>query len=280
MVSYGLGLHLWVGLGARLAGVRRHVVAHGNFPPGAGPGLTKDRWLAQAGRAVSDADVAASRHVAEGLIRRLGLPAARVRVVWNWVNSAAISAAAQAARALRTVGPNPVVGMVARLDPIKDHTTVLEAFSIFASQHSGAVLRLVGDGVRRAELEARASRPDLAGRVEFLGSRTDVAAQLGRLDVFAYATTPAEGFGIVLAEAMAAGVPVVATDVGPVREVLADGRGGLLTRPTPEALAEGLEAVLGDPERHSAMAAAGRALAEERYSLPAAMERYAELLDG
>jgi glycosyltransferase involved in cell wall biosynthesis len=280
VVSYGLGLHVWVGLGARLAGVGWHVVAHGNFPPAAGAGLLKDRLLTAAGLAVSDADVAASRHVADGLVRRLGLPAARVRVVWNWIDAAGIAARAQAARAARRGGAGPVVGMIARLDPIKDHAAVLEAFARFAARTPGAVLRLVGDGVLRPALEARAARPDLAGRVEFLGARTDVAEQLGGLDLFAYATTPAEGFGIVLAEAMAAGVPIVAADAGPVREVLADGRGGRLTPAgDPAAMAEALSAAWADPAGRARMADDARALAEERYSLPAAMRRFAGVLD-
>ena len=117
--------------------------------------------------------------------------------------------------------------MVARLDPIKDQATLIRAFAEIASGHPQAELWLIGDE-RGGELCDLAAGEGMADRAVFWGPRTTSPELLGQMDVFAFSTSRDEGFGIALIEAMAAGLPVVASDVPACREVLDDGAAGIL----------------------------------------------------
>lgn len=116
--------------------------------------------------------------------------------------------------------------MVARLDIIKDQITLIRAFSMIAVQ--GCNLVLVGDGPLRSTLEQVVSELNLDNSVHFLGKRLDITELLASSDIFAFSTTASEGFGIALIEAMAVGLPIIASDVPACREVLADGSAGQL----------------------------------------------------
>jgi glycosyltransferase involved in cell wall biosynthesis len=119
---------------------------------------------------------------------------------------------------------------VARLEKQKNHAMLLEAFARGLTAQPYAHLLLVGDGACREGLELRARELRLPGRIHFLGQRSDVAEILGASDVFALASQN-EGNPLALMEAMAAGLPVVATAVGGVPELIADQRTGLLVKP-------------------------------------------------
>ena len=123
----------------------------------------------------------------------------------------------------------PSVSDGCRLDPIKDQSTLLRAFA--AARVPGWQLQLVGEGPDRPRLEALARELGLNPLQVFLGRRSDIPELLGQADLFAFSTTTSEGFGIVLIEAMAAGLPVIASDVPACREVLFDGAAGELLPP-------------------------------------------------
>lgn len=151
-----------------------------------------------------------------------------------------------------------VIGVVARLAPEKDHATLLRAFREVAARNSLARLVLVGDGPLRRELERQADVLGIWPRVTFLGDRADVADLLPRIDLF-WLPSRREGLSLVLLEAMACGLPVVATRVGGNSEVVLPGWTGWLVPPgDPRALAEALLALLADPERRRAFGRAGR----------------------
>ncbi|HVG32895.1 MAG TPA: glycosyltransferase [Pyrinomonadaceae bacterium] len=272
VLTHSFGLHLFVAMGARLAGVKRVLVSVQNPPPNGTALRRKTALLAQLSRPFVDRELACSNYVSDKVVGQYGLPRRRVSVLWNWCDTESIAARAGRAREARTdVGP--IIGIVARLDPIKDHATVLRAFQLFRREYSGAPLRLIGDGPMRARLEELASELSLGESIEFAGARTDVPEQVGQLDIFVYATTANEGFGIVLAEAMAAGVPIVATDCGPCAEVLDDGRAGLLVSPgDPEALSEGLKTLWEDAGLRERLAANALRTAHARYSVKRAVE--------
>jgi hypothetical protein len=136
---------------------------------------------------------------------------------------------------------------------------------------------LVGDGIRRTWVEGLARDAGLADAVVFTGFRSDVAALLGVMDCFALASTRTEGVPQSLLQAFAAGVPVVASDVGGVGEVVVDGATGVLVKAEAADLAAGIERVLSDPAGAACRAVAARALVEERFSHASMLTRLLDL---
>lgn len=149
----------------------------------------------------------------------------------------------------------PLVGVVGRLVPIKDHSTLLQAMARLPDAH----LAVLGDGELRAVLEAEVATRGLAQRVHFVGWWTDIPAALADIDVVALSSRN-EGTPVSLIEAGACGRPVVATDVGGVRSVVADGESGLLVpAQDPVTLAHALGRVLGDADLSRRFGRVGRA---------------------
>ena len=153
----------------------------------------------------------------------------------------------------------PLVGNVARLAPQKDHRTLIKAARLVPE----ADFVVAGDGELRHELERQAA----GSRVRFLGARDDVPELLASLDVFAFPSL-FEGLCLAVIEAQAAGVPVVATPVGGIRETVVDGETGLLV-PTgdPGGLAAAIRRLLEDRPAAEAMAAEARRRVRERFSI-------------
>ena len=174
------------------------------------------------------------------------------------------------------------VGMLARLDTIKDHAGLLRAFVLLRQRVPNARLEFAGDGDQRASLEQLAIELGVAGAVEFLGTVRDVYGLLPRWDLFAYATTRDEGFGIALAEALMCGLPSVVTDVGPVREVCGapDEAAVVYVEPhDPAALAGALAGLIADLPRRRALGAAARHRAVTQLSAEVFTRRYEQILD-
>ena len=151
-----------------------------------------------------------------------------------------------------------LVGAVGRLAPIKDLHTFLAAAALVRARRPSACFVLVGDGELRAELEARAAAPDLAGAVRFAGWRHDLRPVYGDLDL-AVNSSRNEGTPVALIEALAASRPVVATRVGGTVDVLKGGQHGWLVPPgDPAALAAAVLEALERPDEARARARAGR----------------------
>jgi len=174
---------------------------------------------------------------------------------------------ASGTRALAQDGP--LVGNVARLSEQKGHRYLLEA----AARVPEARFAIVGDGELRGDLERRARELGVADRVLFTGARDDVPALLASFDVFAFPSL-FEGLCLAVIEAQAAGVPIVATPVGGIRETVVDGQTGLLVPlRDPEALAAGIRRLLADRAAAGRMATEARIQARERYSVERMVER-------
>jgi glycosyltransferase involved in cell wall biosynthesis len=178
---------------------------------------------------------------------------------------------AAAAPALRKDGP--IVGNVARLAPQKDHATLLEAARRLPD---GVRVVIVGDGELREDLERRADGLP----VELTGAREDVPELLASFDVFAFPSL-FEGLCLAVIEAQAAGVPVVATPVGGIRETVVDGETGLLV-PTrdPAALAAAIRRLLDDRDLARRLADEARRRVRERYSEQRMVELTLGLYEG
>jgi glycosyltransferase involved in cell wall biosynthesis len=204
-------------------------------------------------------------------------PAARVAVVRNGIEAGARPSAVDrraARRALGITGATPLAVSVARLDTVKDFGTLLDAFATVRRQLPGARLLIVGDGPERAWMTQRAAQPDLEGAVDLLGYRDDVRAVIAAADVYVNSSI-SEGISITILEAMAAGLPVVATNVGGTPEVLSGDAGGVLVPSRdPGQLASALLELLADPSRRDTMAAAARRRLETSFTIDRMVDEY------
>ncbi len=238
------GFSPWVLIGARLGGVKRLITHAGNPPSWNWWGKTQTvvstfvTWL------VGGHMVCCSHYVASEYRRSPGVSKPVLRVVHNCSKVVEVREAASVARRQRC-DARPRLIMVATLESHKDHVTLLNAMPIVLRHVPEVQLWLAGEGTLRGKLTAMSTALGLNNVVEFLGSRRDVPALLGQSDLFVFSTTHEEGLGTVLFEALAAGLPVVASDVPACREALADGRWGELVEPaSPDALASRIVAVL------------------------------------
>jgi len=189
-------------------------------------------------------------------------------------------------RAFARPGP-PIEGLpvgrkilwVNRLDPQKGFEVMVRAFEMLASELEDVRLLVAGDG--RDRVVVRSLPPSVRSRILRLGSvpHAELPRYHAAADVFASPAVGQESFGIVLVEAMAAGVPVVATDIPGYREVVRDGVDGLLVPPNDAtALASAIRRVLSEPDLASALASAGRTRAET-YSWDAVVPRLEAVYD-
>lgn len=168
----------------------------------------------------------------------------------------------------------PAVGIVARLTPVKDHRNLFRAFAAVLETYPSARLYVVGDGEIRAELEDDVADLGIGGGVTFLGNRHDVPALLRRFDVFVLSSY-SEGLSITLLEAMAAGRPIVATDVGGNPEVVEDGKTGLVVPVRdPGALARAIVWMIEHPDRAREMGERGRERVRAEFGVEAMVRGY------
>jgi glycosyltransferase involved in cell wall biosynthesis len=162
---------------------------------------------------------------------------------------------------------NVVAVCIGRLDRLKGHDTLVDAFARVAAARPHVHLLLVGEGAERNAIEARAAASGIGDRVHWAGSVADVRPYLRAADLFVLASD-AEGTPGAVLEAMAMGLPVVATCIGGTPEAVADGETGLLVAPRDSAaLAAAMLRLIDDPESARRMGERGRARAVERYSM-------------
>ena len=270
---------LRAGILAGLARPRAGTVVHVRdcLPPGAASGATL-RLIGATATAV----VANSRYTAESL--GSGVPAERVHVIHNGIDVGRWDPARidreRARAALGTAGTRALLlGVVAQLTPWKGQDTAVQALGVLRSQGIDAHLLLVGS----AKFRSSAARYDsqayvqrlrrlvtaggLEDRVSWLGEREDVASVMRALDLVLVPSWE-EPFGRVVLEALALQVPVIATDSGGPREIITEGREGLLRPPrSPEAWAEAIRALADDARARERMGRLGRARVQEAFTL-------------
>jgi glycosyltransferase involved in cell wall biosynthesis len=159
-----------------------------------------------------------------------------------------------------------VVTTIGRLTAIKQHALFIETAALVAARDPAAVFLIAGDGELRSELAMLARERGLESRVRFLGWRRDLATVYGASDVFLL-TSRNEGTPVAIIESLAAGVPVVSTDVGGVRDVVDDAAGRLAAPGDARALAHHVVTLLADPGIRERMGHAGRESVVARYGL-------------
>ncbi len=268
-------LHTWMyhanvpgRLLGRLAGVPVIITSRRNVDIGGTGRELINRWTS----ALDDRVIAVCEVVRQAEMERAGVTAERVVTIYNGVevNRYTELKAATRRRTRTALGAPleaPLLGFVGRLHPQKNVAALLAAMKQVKERFPAARLVVVGDGELRSALEAQAQALGLQSSVIFAGQRTDVPEILAALDAF---TLPSlwEGLPNAALEAMAAGLPVIATRVGGVPEVVVDEVTGLLVPPgDSNALAEAIVRLLQDPDGRQAMGQAGRERVRAHFSV-------------
>ena len=165
-----------------------------------------------------------------------------------------------------------------RLEKVKDYPTMLRAFRVALEADHRQVLMIGGDGTLREELERMARELEVAANVRFLGYRSDLPNLLAAADGFAMSSI-FEGMPLVLLEAAASSLPIVATRVGGNPEIVVEGKGGFLTpSQDPAALGRAMQRVVSmSPAERSGMGAAAREFVRGRHAMSAVLDRWEDL---
>lgn len=215
-----------------------------------------------------------SEDLRQGIISA-GLPAARASVIYNAVEPARpLDERRRAALdAELNLDGIPVAAIVARIVPAKAHGRFVRAARVAAASLPSVRFLVVGEGPLRARTEAQVRECGLSDRIVFTGERADARALIARADVLV-CSSDSEGMSIAVLEAMAAGTPVLSTDVEGMHELLGEGAGELVALDDGDALGTRLAKLLQDRERRTAMGAAGQRLIEARHSSAAMTEAY------
>lgn len=210
--------------------------------------------------------IAVSQAVAEGLRRNGVIESSKITVVHNGIDTDRFNESIVA-------GDTPVlVGTVGHLAPIKGHDVFVRAAAILSERHSGVQFVVIGEDKspeksNQRSLESLVAELGLNEIVAMPGWRDDIAAALSSLTVFVSAART-EPFGLAIVEAMAAGLPIVASASEGALEILEDGfTGKLVPTDNPEALAQAINDLLDDPLERSRLGSNAQLAARERYSL-------------
>ena len=227
-----------------------------------------DRITAQRGAC----EVCISKSVAEFHRRKTGLPESFFRVVENGIDLSRYSSLPPSSRASNM----PRVVSVGRLNKQKDFPTLMRAWKIVESARPDATLEIAGAGPEEASLKRMRDELDLK-RIQFIGFCSDVPTLLTDADLYVQSSAW-EGMPLTVLEAMASGLPVIASAVDSLPEIIDDGRSGILfQRGNSDALAQYILALLGDPAHAKALGAAAREVALTRFSAERMAADYARV---
>jgi glycosyltransferase involved in cell wall biosynthesis len=262
---FGLPAAAWAGVPVRI-GTRRDI----------NPGRrTRDLLLQRAAYGCAHG-IAANADAVRQRLRAERVPAERITVIPNGLDAERFTAERDAHPIRRGI-------IVANLRREKGHDVLIDAARAVLTRYPDAHFDVVGDGIEREALLARAAARGVSHAFAFLGHSDDVGERLGAADFFVLPSR-SEAFPNAVLEAMASGLPVVASKVGGIAEAVDDGRTGLLVAPgDPDALARSIVRLMSEPDLASRLGRAARADVRERYSfdrMVAAFDHlYASLLE-
>lgn len=212
------------------------------------------------------------------LLERAAHPSARMSVIENGITMGHVLTPDRKAALEQELelGTGPVVTAVGRLVAQKAPDLFLEAAAVVARQRPETRFLVVGDGPLRADLKRQAAQLGLTRQLRFLGTRGDARDLIARSDVLVFASHW-EGLSVAALEALAAGVPVVATDAQGMRALLSGGAGIIVRSRSRDALAVGIVKLIDDKRARIEMGRFGRDLVQRRYSSDRMLSGYVEL---
>jgi sugar transferase (PEP-CTERM/EpsH1 system associated) len=274
---HNFGAFAYGAVAGRMAGVRGIVyTAHGPVFP------SRPRQAFFQRLPLADRVVTVSEFLRRGAVEETGLDPSRVITIRNGIDYSRYAKKDPSISTAKRVEigakeRDVVIGVVARLSPEKDHHTLIEAFARVVGGRPESRLVVVGDGELMPSLRERCAALGIERSVIFLGSRTDVPDLLATFDVFAISSRE-EGLGITILEAMAAGVPVIATSVGGIPEIIEHGVAGITVPPgDPSVFADAIEWVLSHKAAAEEMAAKARDRIRDGFGIDRMIEAYEDL---
>ena len=240
-----------------------------------------ERWLSR----ITSHVIAVSAHVHGVMIQDIGISPSRAKLIHNGVNTVRFAPDVivrdQARRSLGLTEQDFVVGIVARLAPIKNHSLLLRAFASFAiDKPMNKKLLIIGDGPERSNLEDLSRQLGVDGITHFLGDRRDTEALFNAMDVYVLSSL-SEGMNLTLLEAMGCGLAVVATAVGGNVEIVQhESSGYLVSLAEHEEMGRRLQQLAADQQLRARLGLAGRELTLRKFDEKTMMDQYLTLYNG
>lgn len=277
--THGVRANLVGRLAARMAGVEKVVTTVHSLLVQDYPDLFSrlaNMLIEKASRSLTTHFIAVSGGLQKALVQQ-GIPEQRITVIYNGLNPELFQKAGNPTGRWREkagFGPGtPLVAIVGRLHPVKGHRFFLKSAAEILRERTDVHFLVVGSGPERDRLEEYTRKLGISEHVTFTGFVADVSELMPDLNLLIVPSLW-EGFGLTALEAMAVGVPVVATSVGGLPEIVEHGTTGLLVPPADEGgLTRGILWMLDHPQEAVEMAAAAKAVVEERFTASAMARR-------
>ncbi len=231
---------------------------------------------------LTDRIIVVADYLKKNLIRYEWFDPSKIMTIYNGIDGSKFKAKFDKSEIKKGLGLSEnsrIIGIVARLDPIKNHKSLIMTMQSVIKKFPEAILLIIGDGPIRDELEVFVEKCDLKKNVIFLWMRHDIPQLLSVMDIFVLCSM-SEGLPITLLEAMAAGKPIVATHVGGIPEVIEHNINGLLIpSDNIEALLDAIIELLRDTEKAKELGAAAERKFESNFSLSLMVEKYQEVYE-
>jgi len=227
----------------------------------------------------TDRVVAVGEPLRQYLLDTVKLPEKKVITIRNGIDTGRFQPRTDRNAVRTELGYGPmdvVVAIVARLAPVKNHKLLIESFGDLSKKYPNARLLIIGDGPLRGELETLSRESSLLNRVLFTGDRSDVERLLGAADI-ATLSSQSEGISLTLLEAMATGLPVVATDVGGNSTIITEGHEGYLVGQDRAPYAAALARLVQSEELRRTLGVHARKTVVDKWSVRQMAAQYQEL---
>lgn len=237
-----------------------------------------NQWLDKKTVNMADHVIVVSHAGKVVLMNREGVKEEKISVIYNGINISKFSSNHRIQiRKQLGIDNKMVLTFTASYHPRKGHKYLLESVGMLKKKYPDVIILLIGDGILKANLEALTKQLHLEDNVRFLGYRTDIPELLNATDIYVHSSVE-EGFGIAIIEAMAAGLPVIATNVGGIPEIITHNKNGILVPPEdPQALSSAMSDLIDHPDKRKTLAESGRRHVGANFTDETMVNKYREV---